>query len=129
MTGSRPKPWELNQAKGRVTGTRDLRRVLILCEDEKSARLYFEGFQLDKRRVEVITVGTGRNTDSLVEEAIRRKQKAESACQPLNEIWCVFDRNSFPTANFNRAFELAKKHGIRVAWANEAFELWYLLHF
>jgi hypothetical protein len=31
--------------------------------------------------------------------------------------------------NYARAFQLAQNRGIKVAWANEAFELWYLLHF
>lgn len=31
--------------------------------------------------------------------------------------------------NFNQALRLAKHHGIRVAYSNQAFELWYLLHF
>jgi hypothetical protein len=103
--------------------------VLILCEDEKSAKFYFDGFPIDRERYAVQTVGTGRNTDSLVEEAIRRKGKAEKSGQPFNEIYCVFDRDDFPARNFNRAFELAASHGIHAIWANEAFELWYLLHY
>jgi hypothetical protein len=31
--------------------------------------------------------------------------------------------------NYDRAFQLARSNGIKVAWANEAFEIWYLLHF
>lgn len=69
------------------------------------------------------------NTDSLVQEAIDLKEKAARSGEPLNEIWCVFDRDSFPAQNFNRAFQLAKSKNISVAWANEAFEIWYLLHF
>jgi hypothetical protein len=41
----------------------------------------------------------------------------------------VFDRDSFPAEQFNRALELARQRGIRVAYSNEAFELWYLLHY
>jgi hypothetical protein len=41
----------------------------------------------------------------------------------------VLDRDSFPLENYARAFELARNSNVRVAWANEAFELWYLLHF
>jgi hypothetical protein len=69
------------------------------------------------------------NTDSLVQKAIDMKEKAARLGEPFNQIWCVFDRDSFPAQNFNRAFELADSHDISVAWANEAFEIWYLLHF
>jgi len=65
----------------------------------------------------------------LVEEAIRLKEQASSEHQPWNEVWCVFDRDSFPIEHYNRAFQIAPQNGIKVAWSNEAFELWYLLHF
>jgi len=129
MPNKRPKAWDRRQANGRIMAVRNRRRVLILCEDAKSARLYFEGFQLDRRRVEVLPIGTGMNTDSLVQNAIARKEEAARRGEPFNEIWCVFDRDSFPPQNFNRAFQLADSHDISVAWANEAFEIWYLLHF
>jgi len=41
----------------------------------------------------------------------------------------VFDRDSFPARNFNAALELARQHSIKVAYSNESFELWYVLHF
>jgi hypothetical protein len=74
-------------------------------------------------------VGTGRNTDSLIEHAIALKRDAVSRQEPYNDIFCVFDRDSFPAHNFNRAFQIALNSSIRPIWANEAFELWYLLHF
>lgn len=129
MPSERLKAWDRSNTRGRVVDIRPRRRVLILCEDGKSATLYFKGFELDTRRVEVLPIGTGMNTDSLVENAIERKKEAIRGGVPFNEIWCVFDRDSFPAENFNRAFQLAENHGIFVAWANEAFEIWYLLHF
>ena len=46
-----------------------------------------------------------------------------------DQVWCVFDKNSFPKEHFNSALALAEKNKIKVAYSNEAFELWYLLHF
>ena len=103
--------------------------MLIACEDSKSACYYFEAFKIDPKRAEVVTVGAGMNTDSLVEEAVKLKIKAEKTHQPYSEVWCVFDRDDFPLEKYCRAFQLARSNGIKVAWANEAFELWYLLHF
>jgi hypothetical protein len=123
------KPWEQKPSGRRPAETRERRRVLIVCEDSKSSRFYFESFPIDPQRAEVVALGTGRNTDSLVEDAIRLKAKAMRAGHPYNEVWCVFDRDSFPLGNYTRAFELARGADIKVAWANEAFELWYLLHF
>jgi hypothetical protein len=74
--------------------------------------------------VEKIVLGLGKNTDSLVESAISLSQREE-----YDQIWCVFDRDSFPPNAFNRALVLAQNHGLHVAYTNEAFEFWYLLHF
>lgn len=123
------KPWE-HQTRGRApTATRERRRVLIVCEDSKSSRYYFESFPVDQLRVEFRVLGTGMNTDSLVEEAVKKIEQAEKNGQRYSDVWCVFDRNSFPLPNYSRAFQLAKNNKIKVAWANEAFELWYLLHY
>jgi hypothetical protein len=109
---------------------RSLRRLLILCEDTKSSRSYLEQFPFDPNQVSIECVGTGKNTDSLMEEAIKRKEQAEQSKSPYEQIWVVFDRDSFPLQNFNRAFDLARAHPtIRACWSNECFELWYLLHF
>ncbi len=123
------KPWEQKPPGRRPAETRERRRVLIVCEDSKSACHYFKAFEVDPKRAEVFPVGTGMNTDSLVEEAIQLTTKAAQASQPYSEVWCVFDRDSFPSGNYCRAFQLSRANGIRVAWANEAFELWYLLHY
>ena len=111
------------------TATRERRRVLIVCEDSKSSRYYLESFPVDKQRIEISVLGSGMNTDSLVEEAIRKIEQAAKSGQRYSAAWCVFDRDSFPLGNYTRAFQLAKNNKIQVAWANEAFELWYLLHY
>jgi hypothetical protein len=74
---------------------------------------------------EVIDIhGIGDNTIRIVEEAIRLKEKDN-----YDQVWCVFDRDSFPPNRFNAAFILAGENSIKIAYSNEAFELWYLLHF
>src|SRR5437867_17748 len=121
MAANSSKPWERRHTTGRRIEILDRRQILILCEDEKSSCFYFKGFPIDPTLVEVLRVGTGYNTDSLVEDAIHRKRDAEAAGQPFNEVWCVLDRDSFPASNFNRAFDLARDNRIHLAWANEAF--------
>jgi hypothetical protein len=109
---------------------RKIRRILILCEDTKSSRDYFAKFPHDKSQVEIDCVGTGMNTDSLMENAIQRAQTARRDGAPYERVWVVFDKDSFEQQNFNRAFDLARKHNeITPCWSNECFELWYLLHF
>lgn len=109
--------------------SRPLRKYLILCEDKKSSRDYLASFPVDPAFVRVETVGCGMNTDSLVKEAIRLNGEAKKQGVSYAEIYCVFDRNSFPAANFNLALQLASKHCIGAIYSNECFEIWYLLHF
>lgn len=97
-------------------------RFLIVCEGERTEPNYFLNFRVPKEVLDV--QGLGFNTVSLVKKAIELKRLGE-----YTQVWCVFDRDSFPPENFNNALSLAKQRGIRVAYSNEAFELWYLLHF
>lgn len=45
----------------------------------------------------------------------------------FDRIWVVFDKDDFD--DFNDAIKKAHKLGFQSAWTNEAFELWYYLHF
>lgn len=56
-------------------------------------------------------------------------QREESSGLPIDSLWVVFDRDAFPSAHFNEAIETCNREHIYCAWSNEAFELWYLLHF
>ncbi|MFA4906711.1 MAG: RloB family protein [archaeon] len=104
------------------------RRILIVCEGERTEPLYFKAFRISSVKVEI--AGTGRNTDSLVEFAIDLEEKTRKNHEPYDEVWCVFDKDDFPEQNFNRAFQLIEnRKNFRIAYSNEAFELWYLLHF
>jgi hypothetical protein len=107
------------------------KRLLIVCEGEKTEPNYFVAFREDLRTIliNIAIEGTGANTDSLIEETLKYKKHAAKNKEPYDEIWAVFDRDSCPAGNFNRAFDLASHSGIKIAYSNEAFEIWYLLHF
>lgn len=117
--------------------------ILIVCEGEKTEPNYFNSFPITN--IEVKAIGTGRNTESLVDEAIRKWIEFASEDEFYEKLWCVFDRDSFSKSSYDRAFQKVeiekqklnrkykKKAGrlidISIAYSNEAFELWYLLHF
>ncbi len=104
---------------------RDLvQRFLIVCEGVKTEKLYFEAFKVPKDVRSIQVVGTGRNTVSVVQEAIKLKNG-----QDYDQVWCVFDVEEYAPEAVHQAIRLAKKNGIHVACSNQAFELWYLLHF
>ncbi len=124
------KPWDRNGGYDRREATRRIRdRFLIVCEGAATEPNYFRAFPVKTELIEVNIKGTGANTKSLVDEAIRIKTQAQRDGKPYNQVWCVFDRDEFPAAHFNDAFRLAKGNGIRTAYSNQSFELWYYLHF
>lgn len=112
-------------------------RYLIVCEGEKTEPNYFMGLR-DKinskykqsirveQQIEIDIQGTGRNTNDLVryvEELINRSPVY------YGNVWVVFDKDDFTDNQFNSAIEQAKSKGYKVAWSNEAIELWFILHF
>ncbi len=125
------KPNERLSDKGKSRGRtpNDRRKLrayfLIVCEGKKTEPNYFKSFK-EKLRVsaEIKIEGLGDNTLSLVERTCELKQQDD-----YTDVWVVFDRDSFPAERFNEAIALARRRDIRVAYSNEAFELWYWLHF
>jgi hypothetical protein len=130
---------ELNQAtsKGRFQktevalkeGTRELRAYfLIVCEGAKTEPNYFESFPKMAGNLvfDLKFEGGGISTTKVLEKALEIRDKSS---QKFDRIWIVFDKDSFPEAHFNKAILDAEEEGIKSAWSNEAFELWYLLHF
>lgn len=110
---------------------------LIVCEGEATEPNYFEGLKQDLPKgvltaYQIDIEGTGRNTQSLVDEALRLKIIYEKDnTRPVDKLWVVFDRDSFAANDFNDAINRCAQQNpiIGCAWSNEAFELWYLLHF
>jgi len=109
---------------------RPLRRILIVCEGEKTEPNYFKKFPANPEVYDRIDIhGTGYNTVSLVKEAIRLNNEALERKEPYIEVWCVFDKDDFSIDRFQNAINLAKINKIKCAYSIEAFELWYLLHY
>ena len=109
----------------RKTNTRELRiRFLIVCEGTKTEPNYFNSFRVPKNVVEIDVRGVGKDPSQLVDDAKKIRDNDD-----YDRIWCVFDRDSWTPENFNNAISSAKSQGFEVAYSNEAFELWYILHF
>lgn len=114
--------------QGRV-GVRELKAFfLIVCEGEKTEPNYFKSFPKTNGSIvfDLTFDGGGISTTKVVEKAIELRDKST---QKYDRVWAVFDKDSFPPANFNKAIIFGKTKNVSCAWSNEAFELWYLLHF
>lgn len=103
---------------------------LIICEGLNTEPCYFKGFPVPSK---VVLIEGGCNSKTaLVDYALSIRDKEEYIGR---EVWCVFDFDIHPDEartqanDFNNAINKAEKNGLKVAWSNDAFELWFLLHF
>lgn len=122
--------------KERKVSTRDFAiRFLIVSEDTKSSTDYFKALIKEVQAVcsgsEVVGIakdsvveGCGMSTSRLLQEAKSIRSRRQIS---FDRCWLVFDKDDFKY--FNKAIREATDAGFDVAWSNESFELWYLLHF
>ncbi|MCL1939880.1 MAG: RloB family protein [Desulfovibrionaceae bacterium] len=117
-------PWARG-VLGRGTGFMPPRKkFLLVCEGEKTEPLYFESFKRICRNPIALEVLKGKGTPlSVVETAIQYKT------EEFDEVWAIFDRDSFDKDKLHTAFDKARDAGINIAFTNEAFELWFILHY
>jgi hypothetical protein len=103
---------------------------LIICEDKNTEPAYFKSFPVPSKTVEII--GGMNSKNALVNYAIKLKQSGK---YNEHEIWCVYDFDKKPDEaktqlnDFNSSITKAHENGMFVAWSNDAFELWFALHF
>jgi len=110
---------------------------LIVCEDQKTEPSYFEKFksQIPEDSIFLKSVGVGRDPKGVVERAIiERDNLIKESKKEVDEVWIVFDKddadeNAKKIKNFEDAFSISEKEEFSVAYSNEVFELWLLLHF
>ena len=115
-------------------------RYYIFCEGQQTEPSYFEGFKqyiegnpIYKDMVLIEIEPCQAETMRVIGKAEEyvRKNKIEKG-----QIWCVYDKDSFPARDFNgvvhRAIQLNQNNTniqYHAAWSNECIEFWFLLHF
>lgn len=129
----------MTRFNNRARGIRDeKKRIIIICEGKVTEPTYFRILAKDKRVQTVETFGTGFNTISLVEYAIGLIEEIEKEpnkkLREDDEVWVVFDEDNFKNGDFDNAIDKIKinsyctSHNFKVAYSNECFEKWFLLH-
>lgn len=135
-------PWDLKLDNERIADS--LPTFIIFCEDQISEPIYFKYFETSK--IKVNPIQNQKNMMSNVLNAIchctenKLFAESENSTCCFNEgiqIWCVFDRDKEETdekrkrgnVEFDESIRTAISRGINLAYSNDAFELWILLHF
>lgn len=115
-------------------------RYYIFCEGQATEPNYFQGFKklieenpIYKEMVLIAIEPCQAETMRVIgmAENYVKKNKIKKG-----QIWCVYDKDSFPPEHFNgvvnRAEQLNKENSeleYHTAWSNECIEFWFLLHF
>jgi len=98
----------------------------IYSEGKNTEPEYFNSIRLDTLKIKVI--GLGANTISLVKDAAKHLKK-EDFDKQRDQKWCVFDKDDFNADQFDNTIHKAESKGFKVAWSNQSFEYWFVLHF
>lgn len=115
-------------------------RYYIFCEGEQTEPLYFESF---KRLIEENPIYKDMvliEIEPCAAETMRVIGMAERYVKENHitkgQVWCVYDKDSFPAQDFNgvaaRADKLSSQNPelqYHAAWSNECIEFWFILHF
>ena len=115
-------------------------RYYIFCEGEQTEPQYFAGF---KRLIEDNPIYKDMvliEIKPCAAETMRVIGMAERYVEKNNvqkgQIWCVYDKDSFPAEHFNGVVERANMLNkdnpelqYHAAWSNECIEFWFILHF
>lgn len=122
------KPWEKCKNSYQYDTIRTAHKtILIVCEGQ-TEEYYFSKFPVISLSVKCVNL-QGQSKMSLVKAT---QDILEEEGFAFDEVWCVFDMD----VNTNRDFTLfdksiakAKSLGYNVAYSNDCFELWLLLHY
>lgn len=102
--------------------------ILIVCEGQ-TEKCYFESFPVLSIELKCIDL-EGQSKLKLIESTKAIKEHSD---KEFDEVWCVFDmdvkRGENEFADFDNAIHKALELGYKVAYSNDAFELWFYLHY
>ena len=117
----KPKPYSYS-----INSRAKNRTFLIVCEGQ-TEELYFKSFPVLTATIR--SVNASSSNTALV-SAVDKHRRAGS----YDEVWCVFDFDRDPmiqgqAEDFNKAIKTAMELGYNCAYSNDAFELWFVLHF
>lgn len=118
--------------KGKRAKREQLPSFHIFCEGANTEPLYFNQFPIPNM---AHCKGYGQTKIPLVETALKYKRENRITKKSKDQIWVIFDYDYYGALQpkqkeeYNNAINKAEKNNIRWAVSNDAFELWYVLHY
>jgi len=116
--------------RSRKTGNRkEYATVLIVCEGQKTERIYFNRYKERKSGLRIETQNSNiTDPANLVKFALRQIEKYDLDLDNGDQVWCVFDTDRNTDENIRKAESLAGTK-VKLCLSNPCFEIWYLIHF
>ncbi|MCD4828181.1 MAG: RloB family protein [Candidatus Cloacimonetes bacterium] len=99
------------------------KQVLIVCNGKMTEPSYFRKFKPGLVHVQFINASP---LNLVKQAALYRNKREKQQGWNFDQCWCVFDKDDFTSQDFNQA---VCTQDVRIAYSNEAFELWFLLHY
>lgn len=136
MAGRNNRKSQFSLSGRRPAGVIDERKFFLIVTEGKTEAQYFDHFR-STTGPRIMSEDGSDSKIRLVEAAIDLRAKVigdKSYNSEVDETWVVFDRDidiqkPNDKETFNEALALAERNDINVAYSNDAFELWFLLHF
>lgn len=143
---NKKKELEKKDFKRRVNDKTTIADILIACEDSVSSPTYFQmivDILIQKKLItqDSFVIAKHKHTNPMgVLEDLKNHHKDGKKYKDFEHKWIVIDRDiervnggGHKAEDFNNALNNAKSKrsdlDVEVAYINDAFELWYLLHF
>jgi len=145
---------QLRREASKYYGSKKSLRVLIVCDDSKSAVYYFEALRYDlglnKKNVEIDRKGGGLDQKSLVDYAISKfyqekklikKRYGLKDALPYDRVYCVFDQDAPHVKDphqqkyqealneINRVNATVPDDIFKAITSVPCYEFWLLLHY
>lgn len=107
-------------------------KIYVWSHTKRAEIEYFQAFKNHLRSVQLQPIKELLFTpQQLIEHVISWKDGSVNEADN-DQVWCIFDVDDFHKHNpneFMKSLDSAHKNGIKIAYINECFELWILLHF
>jgi len=109
--------------------TKEPNKTILIVGEGLTEKLYFESFPVLTLTVEAIDLG-GQSKLKLIEAT---EEIVENSEKDYDKIWCVFDmdvkQGAREFADYDNAIKSGLAKGFEIAYSNDAFELWFYLHY
>ena len=124
------KAWnKKSKASAYLIERKEKRKTILILTEGQTEKLYFESFPVLTLTVKTINL-EGESKLKLINST---QEIISNLDIVFDEVWCVFDMDiklgGDELSSYDNAIVKGKELGYNIAYSNDAFELWFYLHY